>query len=715
MGLSVFAIVLLIGLYILPDYARHEDFLPYRLAFNVGEGAGLVFNPSEQALPTLSPLFPLLISSTMPVIEILAQQRVPMSMMFILFTIGSGLAYALLSVTLWRSLEKRGFAGRYALAAVVLLLLTQPIWLGLRSASPLSLALILIALGLGEGGRWQWAGIIAGLATLSSSDGILGALVLGVYALVYEKPWHYWRWVWVPMFLWTVFAAQYYDDGLLNGLQAHRIATKGDTAQNILWLGVFLLSSAILAQLQAARWVWIFVLWAVLELGGRLLLHGGLMQMQSVVLALVIVLAIIHAAQKWTILVLPISGAVMIGLFILFPIQRDNTLAEDMTLSDNLYIGERNALLHDRTMGIIANLEDLTGDVYGWDGSHSPLLRDYIEREDYPSFIIATAPEFIYINDATLDAQGINLREDPLAALNYRREIDVRLDPGQREGDGFWFRDSQIGAFNAPTQIGQDLSPDIRLDSYALDRDRLRAGDVVRLVLNWELAQPAEASVSLQINLVNLQGEVIASTLPRYAMATWQDESFSTYHVFRIPPNTPTQAVDLRIAVNYEAEIIGNSSILQSSISSSDTDSLPANPIGQIAMVSLLDRNISVIEGGLAVNLIWTSSAPLEQDYQVLVHLLPLDAPQPAATGDGSPANGLFPTRYWQAGDIIQDPHQLNLAEVPPGDYEIRVGFYLLETFERLRDENGDSLAIANITIDEDGTVTIQELPDSQD
>jgi hypothetical protein len=54
------------------------------------------------------------------------------------------------------------------------------------------------------------------------------------------------------------------------------------------------------------------------------------------------------------------------------------------------------------------------------------------------------------------------------------------------------------------------------------------------------------------------------------------------------------------------------------------------------------------------------------------------------AQADGPPAGGAQPSSGWVAGEIVIDPRTLALpADLPPGDYRIRVGFYDPATLER--------------------------------
>ena len=63
----------------------------------------------------------------------------------------------------------------------------------------------------------------------------------------------------------------------------------------------------------------------------------------------------------------------------------------------------------------------------------------------------------------------------------------------------------------------------------------------------------------------------------------------------------------------------------------------------------------------------------------------------------------VFPTQFWQPGYNIIDVRQLIFPpDLPPGEYELRIGWYNLETFARLPLANGagDSLTLLAVTVE---------------
>lgn len=106
--------------------------------------------------------------------------------------------------------------------------------------------------------------------------------------------------------------------------------------------------------------------------------------------------------------------------------------------------------------------------------------------------------------------------------------------------------------------------------------------------------------------------------------------------------------------------------------------------------VQLLSASLTPTAAGLRVNLVWatraeewTENAP---DYHVFVQLW--DGDVSLVQDDGQPARGLYPTPWWRSGDVIADPHELQVAPLPSAAV-VRVGLYNFATQERLRLLNG--------------------------
>ena len=93
--------------------------------------------------------------------------------------------------------------------------------------------------------------------------------------------------------------------------------------------------------------------------------------------------------------------------------------------------------------------------------------------------------------------------------------------------------------------------------------------------------------------------------------------------------------------------------------------------------------------GQVYLILYWQALGKIEEDYTVFTHLLDSEG-RLRAQKDNPPVSGLLPTSAWEVGEFIQDRYILPLApDVPPGEYQLEIGMYQLETGQRLEVRGG--------------------------
>ena len=85
-----------------------------------------------------------------------------------------------------------------------------------------------------------------------------------------------------------------------------------------------------------------------------------------------------------------------------------------------------------------------------------------------------------------------------------------------------------------------------------------------------------------------------------------------------------------------------------------------------------------------------------DKDYTVFVHLVgpmnPATQSPVWAQDDARPGHDSFPTPNWQVGQVVVDEYNLSIpTNIAPGDYQVELGMYTLETGARVRmvDANG--------------------------
>jgi hypothetical protein len=108
--------------------------------------------------------------------------------------------------------------------------------------------------------------------------------------------------------------------------------------------------------------------------------------------------------------------------------------------------------------------------------------------------------------------------------------------------------------------------------------------------------------------------------------------------------------------------------------------------------------------GQVYLTLYWQALAKIEEDYTVFTHLLDSEG-RLHAQKDNPPVSGLLPTSAWEVGEFIQDRYIIPLApDVPPGEYQLEIGMYQLETEQRLEvhggpEGEGDRILLGKIEV----------------
>ncbi|RME96730.1 MAG: hypothetical protein D6768_21230 [Chloroflexi bacterium] len=95
--------------------------------------------------------------------------------------------------------------------------------------------------------------------------------------------------------------------------------------------------------------------------------------------------------------------------------------------------------------------------------------------------------------------------------------------------------------------------------------------------------------------------------------------------------------------------------------------------------------------GLLTATFFWQAQAPIEVDFTVFVQVVDAEN-NIVAQGDSKPQRGFYSTPHWQPGEQIVDSHIIAIGDdVPPGTYDVLVGFYEAAGGQRLQilDEAG--------------------------
>jgi hypothetical protein len=120
-----------------------------------------------------------------------------------------------------------------------------------------------------------------------------------------------------------------------------------------------------------------------------------------------------------------------------------------------------------------------------------------------------------------------------------------------------------------------------------------------------------------------------------------------------------------------------------------------------------LDDTTARSGGSIHLVLYWEAKGAINQNYTVFTHLAD-QAGHPVAQSDAEPQNRNYPTSVWQVGEVVKDPHVIDITpETAPGQYRLLVGIYDHATGARLPvtrpdSSNGrDFLQLATITVND--------------
>jgi hypothetical protein len=110
---------------------------------------------------------------------------------------------------------------------------------------------------------------------------------------------------------------------------------------------------------------------------------------------------------------------------------------------------------------------------------------------------------------------------------------------------------------------------------------------------------------------------------------------------------------------------------------------------------------------GIHLTLFWQCLKGMDQDYTVFTHLVDGEG-RLWGQQDNPPVDGFYPTTKWQGGEIVRDQYDLLISpEAQPGEYQLEIGMYLVETGQRLAilSEETHSLVGDKVVL---GTIQVQ-------
>jgi hypothetical protein len=107
--------------------------------------------------------------------------------------------------------------------------------------------------------------------------------------------------------------------------------------------------------------------------------------------------------------------------------------------------------------------------------------------------------------------------------------------------------------------------------------------------------------------------------------------------------------------------------------------------------IGLLGHDLPEIDPAsemLSITVYWQSKTESEKSSISFFHLIDPKTGNPVAQADVIPRGWSYPTSWWAKGEVVEDTVQIPMENVPPGRYELRIGWYDEESGARLTPES---------------------------
>jgi hypothetical protein len=265
----------------------------------------------------------------------------------------------------------------------------------------------------------------------------------------------------------------------------------------------------------------------------------------------------------------------------------------------------------------------------------------------------------------------------------------------------------------------------LHLIGYQVESWPVHPGEWLPVTLYWQAVKPIEKNYSVFVHLLTNGGKIGESnTYPD--RGNWPTSLLEpgkvladTHYVF-VSPEAKTPAV-MRLALGiFEFEdperaaknaVNPSGEVVEPIVAAiplvpyrwpsvNPSQPFAANFAGQIRLAGFDGPEQTIKPGDtVPITFYWKTLIAPGQNLNLFIHLTN-SAGQQAAGFDAPPK---FATNFWQPGNTIIDARQLVIpADLPPGNYQLIIGWYNLNDFARLPlDGGGDALTLLTISVEQ--------------
>ncbi|GAB4569447.1 MAG: hypothetical protein Kow0047_22700 [Anaerolineae bacterium] len=246
--------------------------------------------------------------------------------------------------------------------------------------------------------------------------------------------------------------------------------------------------------------------------------------------------------------------------------------------------------------------------------------------------------------------------------------------------------------------------PGLRLVSRGNVSSTWHPGDRFTVLLAWRAAESARPRYTARLELIAPDGGIAAVTQSLIGGAAYPTDQWRpgdlvvTQHSMQIAAEA-AGAYELRLSVRGENEAVTDPGITVAELEVAGRarrfDAPPTTYTADAVFggfARLVGYDVRQEASAVHVQLVWQALATPPLSYTVFVHVTD-ESGRPIAQKDAPPAQGEAPTTGWLPGEVILDEYDVTLPDsLPPGEYQLIVGFYDGQTLQRVPvrvDESG--------------------------
>ena len=347
-----------------------------------------------------------------------------------------------------------------------------------------------------------------------------------------------------------------------------------------------------------------------------------------------------------------------------------------------------------------------------------PLVEGHVSRPPRDAFAFMDSSPFLsrLRRDNVMDPALTNVSHQ----LRLLEDVDIRYvilhkDFATREQLAAWrdwltfepvHEDEDLVVYSTDPTLGRDfrlapeLTEDVGLIRTSYGPTKTIQGGVVHVDARWGSSGVPGGDYDACLSLKDARGTAEQSHCSRLS-SSWPTSEWSAQEIVRsqyavqIPHMVEPgeYALILTLADRASDATVGEPASL-GRISVEPLD--PMYPLQVHFGEELVLRGYDLMQAREILQLTgyWQAQQEMERSYKVFVHLVNPSTGEIVEQYDAVPRGWTYPTSRWQAGEVVDDPIALSIGDVPPGQYDVRIGCYDPASGERLPayDENGELL-----------------------